>query len=159
VARIYNDGIAERVATFETRPRTPEEICAWFDDARPFLVATDPATGAVLGWSRVSQYSDRDVYAGVGDHAVYVDPAARGRGVGRALLEAVAEAAGAAGLHKLTSRVFAGNVVSRAAHRAAGFDEIGIHRRHGRLEGAWIDCVVVERLVGDAAEADADAAA
>jgi RimJ/RimL family protein N-acetyltransferase len=57
----------------------------------------------------------------------------------------------AARLHKLTSRVFADNAAGRAAHRAAGFREVGIQRRHGRLDGEWKDCVLVERLIGEAA--------
>jgi phosphinothricin acetyltransferase len=68
-----------------------------------------------------------------------------------ALLDALVEACEAAGYHKLTSRVFADNGASRAVHRAAGFDEVGIQRRHGRLDGEWKDCVLVERLLGEAA--------
>jgi len=105
----------------------------------------------VLGFARVSPYSVRKAYAGVGEHGVYVAPEARGRGVGLALLEALAEAAEAAGYHKLTSRVFTTNAASLALHRAAGFTEVGIQRRHGRLDGEWKDCVLVERLLGDAA--------
>ena len=105
----------------------------------------------MLGFARVSAYSDRCVYEGVGEHGVYVAGAARGRGVGRALLETLCGAAEQAGYHKLTSRVFADNAASRAVHRAAGFEEVGIQRRHGRLDGEWRDCVLVERLLGDAA--------
>ena len=150
VCRIYNAGIAGRQATFETRPREPHEVLAWFDGEMPFIVAEN-GDGHVIGWARVSPYSDRCVYAGVGEHGVYVDPAARGAGVGRALLEDLATAAEAAGMYKLTSRVFASNAASRAVHRAAGFSEVGVQRRHGRLDGEWKDCVLVERLLGPAA--------
>jgi L-amino acid N-acyltransferase YncA len=154
VAAIYNDGIADRVATFETRVREPAEIAAWLDAGLPFLVAT--LDGEVAGFARVSPYSDRCVYAGVGEHGVYVARAARGRGVGRVLLEALCAAAEAARLYKLTSRVFADNAASIAAHVAAGFEVVGVQRRHGRLDGEWKDCVLVERLLGAAAR---DAAA
>ena len=78
-------------------------------------------------------------------------PARRaGGGVGRRLLEALAAASEQAGYYKLTSRVFADNAASRAVHLAAGFTEVGIQRRHGRLDGEWKDCVLVERLLGDA---------
>jgi L-amino acid N-acyltransferase YncA len=156
VAAIYNDGIADRVATFETRVREPAEIAAWLDAGLPFLVAT--LDGEVAGFARVSPYSDRCVYAGVGEHGVYVARAARGRGVGRVLLEALCAAAEAARLYKLTSRVFADNAASIAAHVAAGFEVVGVQRRHGRLDGEWKDCVLVERLLGAAAR-DAAAAA
>src|SRR5690242_5839365 len=86
VAAIYNEGIADRIATFETRERTPGEVRDWLDDdRRPFLVAT--LGGAVVGFARVAPYSARRVYAGVGEHGVYVARAVRGRGVGRRLLE------------------------------------------------------------------------
>ena len=149
IAAIYNEGIADRVATFETRPREPAEIAAWLDDGLPFLVAgLDDAT--VLGFARVAPYSDRCVYSGIGEHGVYVARAARGRGLGRVLLAGLCDAAEAAGLHKLTSRLFTDNAASRAAHLAAGFEEVGIQRRHGRLDGEWKDCVLVERLLGEA---------
>jgi L-amino acid N-acyltransferase YncA len=147
---IYNEGIADRVATFETRPREPHEVAAWLADGLPLLVATDE-DGAVVGFTRVAPYSDRCVYQGVGEHGVYVARAARGGQVGRRLLEALAAASERAGLYKLTSRVFADNAASRAVHRAAGFHEVGIQRRHGRLDGEWKDCVLVERLLGEAA--------
>ena len=151
VAAIYNDGIAGRQATFETRPREPSEIVAWFDRGLPFLVAEE-GDGPVVGFARVTPYSERPFYAGVGEHTVYVDGAARGQGLGRRLLDALAAESERRGLYKLTSRIFTTNVPSRAVHRAAGFHEVGIKRRHGRLDGEWKDCVLVERLLGEAAE-------
>ena len=150
VAAIYNRGIAERQATFETRARRPNEIAGWLEEGRPFLVAVDEDQ-TVLGFARVSAYSTRRAYAGVGEHAVYVAPWARGRGVGVKLLDALAEASENAGYYKLTSRVFTTNEASLKLHRAAGFTEVGVQRRHGRLEGEWKDTILVERLLGDAA--------
>jgi L-amino acid N-acyltransferase YncA len=152
IAAIYNAGIAERQATFETSPREPAEIGAWFEPGLPFLVAED-GHGRVVGFARVSPYSDRCVYEGVGEHGVYVGQEARGQGVGRRLLEALAAESERRGLYKLTSRIFTTNQASLAAHRAAGFEEIGVQRRHGRLDGEWKDCVVVELLLGEAAAA------
>jgi L-amino acid N-acyltransferase YncA len=150
VATIYNEGIADRVATFETRERGAEDVRAWLaDERRPFLVAT--VDGKVVGFARVAPYSTRAVYDGVGEHGVYVARAARGRGVGRRLLEELCAAAEAVGLHKLTGRIFADNATSIAVHEAAGFRVVGVQRRHARLDGAWKDCVLVERLLGDAA--------
>ncbi len=152
IAGIYNEGIEERAATFETRPRAPEDVGGWLAEGLPFLVAVSD-DGTVAGFARVSPYSDRCVYEGIGEHGVYVARSARGAGIGRRLLEALADAATQEGLHKLTSRVFVDNAASRAVHRAAGFDEVGIQRRHGRLDGEWRDCVLVERLLGEAAAA------
>ena len=81
------------------------------------------------------------------EFSVYVAREYRGRGAGRAVLAALIEATTAAGLHKLTSRVFPENAASRAVLKGLGFAEIGIHRRDGRLDGLWRDCVIVERLL------------
>lgn len=152
IAAIYNDGIAGRTATFETEPRDAGEVMGWLLDRHPVLVAE--AGGDVVGFARVSDYTDRCVYEGIGEHAVYVAREARGRGIGRLLLDALAAEAARRGYYKLTSRVFAENAASRAAHLAAGFTEVGLQRRHGRLDGEWKDCVLVERLIGPAAAAD-----
>jgi phosphinothricin acetyltransferase len=149
IAAIYNEGIEDRVATFETRLRTASDVAASLDGPLPCLVAEEG--GAVLGFARVTPYSDRCVYEGVGEHGVYVARAARGRGLGVLLLRSLCAAAEDAGLYKLTSRIFSDNAASRAVHVAAGFEEVGIQRRHGRLDGEWKDCVLVERLLGEAA--------
>jgi L-amino acid N-acyltransferase YncA len=149
IAAIYNGAIAERQATFETRPREPAEVEGWLDGGLPMIVAA--RDGAVVGFARITPYSDRRAYAGVGEHGVYVDPAARDAGIGRALLLELCARAERRGLYKLTSRIFAENAVSRALHRSCGFEEVGIQRRHGRLDGEWKDCVLVERLLGEAA--------
>jgi phosphinothricin acetyltransferase len=149
IAAIYNEGIAARTATFETHPRDTGEVAAWLDEEGPLLVAAEG--DEVLGWARVTAYSDRCVYAGVGEYAVYVAGRARGAGVGRELLSALCAEAEARGMHKLVGRMFAINAASRALARAAGFREIGVEQRHGRLDGEWRDCVPVERLLGAAA--------
>jgi phosphinothricin acetyltransferase len=151
VASIYNAGISERIATFEIEPRTVEDIGSWASDGRPFIVAQRD-DGRVIGFARASAYSDRCVYRGVGEHAVYVAPDARGSGLGPQLLRELAAACERQGFYKLTSRVFADNAASRAAHRSAGFVEVGVQRRHGRLDGVWKDCVLVELLLGPAGE-------
>jgi L-amino acid N-acyltransferase YncA len=150
LAAIYNEGIAEREATFETRERTADEVAAWIAEGRPFVVAED-ARGGLAGFARVSAYSDREVYAGVGEYGIYVDPDARRGGIGAALLDALVAAAEAAGYHKLTSKLFTSNTASLALARRCGFHEVGIHRHHARLDGEWRDVLVVERLLGTAA--------
>jgi phosphinothricin acetyltransferase len=155
IAAIYNEGIAERQATFETRPRGTAEVAGWTVRPLPVLVAEHE--GRVVGFGRIGPYSEREVYSGIGEHAVYVASDARRLGVGLALLEALAVAAEEVGLYKLTSRIFSTNTASIALHEAAGFTIVGVQRHHGQLDGLWRDCVLVERLVGEAARADADA--
>jgi phosphinothricin acetyltransferase len=149
VATIYNAGIAERVATFETRPREAAELESWAGDGRPFVVAE--RDGRILGWARAGSYSDRCAYEGIGEHAVSVSRDARRLGLGRRLLDELCAVSERQGLYKLTSRIFTDNQASRRAHLAAGFTEVGIQRRHGRLDGQWKDCVLVERRLGPAA--------
>jgi phosphinothricin acetyltransferase len=146
IAEIYNQGIADRIATFETEPRTAADIAAWFAPQHLVVVAETAETGPVA-FAGSSPYSSRTCYAGIGEFSVYVRRHYRGRGAGRAVLAALIEAARAAGFHKLTSRVFPENAASRALLKGLGFEEIGIHRRHGQLDGVWRDCVIVERLL------------
>ena len=146
IARIYNQGIEDRIATFETRPRTAEDVTAWFDGVHPAVVAEDG--GRIVGFASTSSYRPRECYAKIAEFSVYVARDQRGRGVGRRALEALIEESRKAGLHKLVSRIFPENAASRAACRAAGFREVGVYTAHGQLEGAWKDCVIVERLVG-----------
>ncbi len=146
IAEIYNQGIEDRIATFETRPRTPEDVAGWFDGVHPVVVAEKG--GQVVGFASTSSYRPRECYAKIAEFSVYVARDYRGLGVGRQALMALIEESRKAGLHKLVSRIFPENLASRAACRAAGFREVGVYTAHGQLEGAWKDCVIVERLVG-----------
>lgn len=148
VAAIYAAGIAAGSATFETEPPTWTE----FDESRLLdhrHVAIDLA-GQILGWTAASQVSRRAVYSGVVEHGVYVHPDARGRGIGRALLEALIEFTEAAGIWTIQSGIFPENRASLALHHSAGFRIVGVRERIGRmsagpLKGQWRDVVLVER--------------
>ena len=146
IARIYNQGIEDRIATFETRLRTAEDVAGWFDGVHPIVVAEEG--GQIVGFASTSSYRPRECYAKIAEFSVYVARDHRGLGVGRQALAALIEESAKAGLHKLVSRIFPENVASRAACRAAGFREVGVYKAHGQLEGVWKDCVIVERLVG-----------
>jgi L-amino acid N-acyltransferase YncA len=150
VADIYNQGIEDRGATFETEPRSAEMLAGRIaeDPARhPVVVATD--RGRVVGWASISAYRPRACYSGVGEFSVYLDRAARGRGLGKLLVARLVEEARARGYWKLLSRVFTFNEASRALCRACGFREVGVYERHGQLDGRWLDVVIVERLIRD----------
>jgi len=150
IARIYNQGIAERIATFETEPRTSAQIAAQLaDKGDRFPTVVVERDGQVVAWAGAGAYRSRGAYAGVAEHSVYVDRTARGTGAGRAALEALFRAYEARGFWKLVSRIFPENVASIALHERAGFRIVGTYRRHGKLEGEWRDCVIVERLLED----------
>ena len=150
IAAIYNEGIADHVATFETEPRTPDQIAAWLGGRYPVVVVENE--GRIVAWAACSSYRSRACYAGIAEFSVYVARADRGRGAGRAAMEALLAAAAAAGFWKLVSRVFVENEASRAMLRGLGFREVGTYERHARLDGAWRDVVIVERLLGEAVE-------
>ena len=152
IARIYNQGIEERIATFETEPRSPAQIEAQLrekGDRYPTIVVE--RGGEVLAWASAGPYRGREAYAGVAEHSVYSARESRGLGAGRAALEALAREYEARGFWKLVSRIFRENHASLVLHERAGFRVVGVYRRHGRLGGAWRDCVIVERLLGEAA--------
>ena len=144
MARIYNAGIEERVATFETRPRSPGDVLPWI--CGPHLAMVVVEDGAVVSFASTSAYSPRDCYSGIAEFSVYTDPEKRGRGAGRLAMEALIRAAGERGFWKLLARVFVENTASLALLRSLGFREVGVHRKHARLDGAWRDVVVVEIL-------------
>jgi phosphinothricin acetyltransferase len=143
IARIYNQGIEDRVATFETRPRTAADVEAWFDGTHPILALEDD--GDVIAFASTSTYRPRECYAGIAEVSVYVERASRKRGAGRAVLTALFDAARAAGFHKLVSRVFPENTASLRMIESLGFRRVGIYERHGQLDGVWRDVVIVEK--------------
>jgi L-amino acid N-acyltransferase YncA len=149
IAAVHNQGIEEREATFDTEPRSPSDVSRRLDRGELFLVAE--RDGEVVGFASVTAYSDRAVYDGVGEATVYVERANRGFGVGGALVDALVQAAERRGIYKLVGLLFTTNLPSIALLRGRGFREVGVHRRHGRLDGAWRDVLVMERLLGDAA--------
>jgi phosphinothricin acetyltransferase len=152
IAAIYNQGIAERIATFETEPRTAEQVAAQLTEKGDrFPTIAVEREGRIVAFAGAGPYRNRPCYAGVAEHSVYVDPAARGRGAGRAALATLIEIYEALGFWKLLSRIFPENAASLALHERCGFRTVGVYRRHAKLDGQWRDCIIVERLLGDAA--------
>lgn len=148
IATIYNEAILEKGATFETELRSEEERKAWLKehgDKYPILVAD--VKGRLAGWAGVSSYRDRTCYSGIGEFSIYVSKHFRGRGIGKILLSELIEEASRKGYWKLLSRIFVSNLVSRELCKSCGFREVGIYEKHGKLDGKWIDTVIVERLI------------
>jgi L-amino acid N-acyltransferase YncA len=151
IAEIYNHGIEDRIATFDTEPRTAESIAAQLRaraETHPAIVVE--RDGRVAGFAWAGEYRPRRAYGRVAEFSVYVAREDRGHGVGRLALTTLIDAAEARGFTKLVSRVFPENIASRRLCAALGFREVGVYRRHGRLDGRWRDCVIVERLLGPA---------
>ena len=156
ITAIYNEGIAERIATFETEPRIERQVSQWLGRRFPMVVAEN-GHGQVVGFGSTSPYRERPCYAGIAEFSVYVARAHRGEGAGAIIMEELIESAVVAGFCKLVSRIFVANAASRGLCRKMGFREVGTYHRHGKLDGAWRDVVIVERLIGEAAAQDIEA--
>jgi L-amino acid N-acyltransferase YncA len=149
IATIYNAGIDGRAATFDTQRKTADDVADWLADWRPLLVAADG--DRVAGWARAAPYSPKAYYDGVAEASIYVDPGARGDGLGSALMTALIEASEHAGIYKLIGKIFTDHATSHRLVARHGFREVGVHHRHGRLDGEWRDVLLVELQLGDSA--------
>ena len=145
IADIYNQGIEDRVATFETRLRSPEDIQGWFDGLHPIVVVENEQ--GIVAFGSTTSYNHRECYAGIAECSVYVRRDMRGQGAGHIALEALLKAAEEAGFWKLVSRVFVENTASRRLIASLGFREVGVYYKHAKLDGVWRDVIIVERLL------------
>ncbi len=150
IAAIHNEGIAERVATFQTESQTADDAIKRMESGVGVLVAE--LDGSVVAWASAAPYERYAYYDGIAEVTVFVGSQARRRGIGRALLEALAARAQDAGRYKLVGKVFTTNAPSLELFKACGYREVGVHLRHGRLEGDWRDVMIVERELGAAAD-------
>ncbi len=141
VAAIYADGIGTGNATFETAVPTWE---AW-GTAHPELRLVAMLDDRIAGWAALAPSSSRCCYRGVAEESVYVAGWARGRGVGRVLLERLIERSEAAGIWTLNAGVFPENEPSIRLHRSCGFRVLGTQERVGESNGVWRDVVLLER--------------
>ncbi len=154
ITAIYNQGIAERHATFETELRTVEQVTTQLvEKGERYPTVVVEREGQVVAWASAGLYRSRPCYAGIAEHSVYVERRARGTGAGRVALERLCHLYTNLGFWKLVSRIFPENTASLTLHKRVGFRVVGLYRRHGKVDGVWRDCVIVEKLLGDAAEA------
>ncbi len=145
IAQIYNEGIQDRVGTFETRPRGADDVRPWFDGIHPIVVVEHD--GGVIAFASTSSYRSRECYAGIAEFSVYVARNARGLGAGTIAMRALIDAVRPTGICKLVSRIFVDNTASRKLMASVGFREVGIYEKHAPLDGKWRDVVIVERLI------------
>lgn len=148
IATIYNEGIADRQATLETAPRTADERQRWLTERsarHPVLVAV--RAGTVVGWASLNPFSLRAAYDHVADFSVYVGRRQRGLGVGTALLRALEARARTLGYHKLVLAALHRNAAGLRLYRRCAFREVGVYREQGMLDGAWVDVVVMEKIL------------
>jgi L-amino acid N-acyltransferase YncA/DNA-binding transcriptional ArsR family regulator len=142
VRRIYAEGIATGIATFETAVPSRAELHAKWLPGQRWVAEID---GEVVGWAAAAPVSARECYSGVAETSIYVGAGHRGRGVGKALIRTQVTEADAAGLWTLQTSVFTENRASIALHRAAGYRTLGVRERIARRDGVWRDTVFLER--------------
>lgn len=148
ICRIYNQGIEDRIATLETRLRTPDEQRRWLLERgprHPVIVAEHRRR--IVGWASLNAFNPRSAYDAVADLSVYVARAQRGRGVGGTLLAHLTALAPGLGYHKLVLAMLPHNTTGVALYRRCGFREVGVYREQGRLDGRWVDVLIMEKLL------------
>jgi L-amino acid N-acyltransferase YncA len=145
IAEIFNEGLEDRVATFETQSATEESARRWI--AENVVLVLESGSG-IIGWAKAGPYADQHrYYDGIREATLYVARGSRRDGVGRLLLEGLADEARNEGAHKLVGKIFTTNQASIALVRGLGWREVGTHLRHSTLDGEWKDVLVVEKLL------------
>jgi L-amino acid N-acyltransferase YncA len=149
ICRIYNQGIEDRIATLETELRTPEERRRWLAARGPRhpVIVAETSQGEVVGWGSLNVFNPREPYRWVADFSVYVERGWRGKGVGSALLERLIALAREHGFHKMVLSAFPDNRGGMALYEKFGFRTVGVYREQGRLDGRWVDTVVMEKIL------------
>ena len=150
IARIFNQGVQDRAATFENAFVTPEERYLWLaarPDNFPVLVAEVKHT--LMGWSALNPYSPRRCYDGIAELSIYIERSLRGHGVAQELMKAMQSAARDKGFYKIIGRIMAVNEAARKLCELTGWKEVGVHEKHGKLGNEWHDLVLVEYLILD----------
>jgi phosphinothricin acetyltransferase len=159
LAEIYNAEIAEPSVTFDLVARTHAAQLEWIERHRGahlalVAICDDPSIGVlgangetVAGFASLSGFRDRPAYATTVEESVYVHRLARGRGIGRLLLEQLVLAARDAGFHSMVARIVGRNEHSIRLHESCGFELVGVEREVGRKQGRWLDVVELQRLL------------
>ncbi len=148
IARIYNEGILDRLATLETELRPADERRRWLagrSERHPVFVAEQD--GEIVAWASLNVFNPRHCYDHVADFSIYIARERRGRGIGRALLTHLIDAAREIGFHKLVLSAFPFNPAGVALYESAGFRTVGIYREQGRLDDKWVDVIVMEKIL------------
>ncbi len=149
ITEIYNQGIEDRVATFETRLRDTAEMKEWLLDRenRYTVIVIEDERGTVRGWASVNEYNSRCCYSVVGDLSVYIDRDMRRMGLGRILLGSLMDSARKLGFHKLILNVFDSNEAAKKLYLALGFRHVGTYEEQGVMDGKYMDVAIMEKLL------------
>lgn len=149
ISSLWNHFIRETLVTFNSAEKTPEDVASMIAaraaDGHGFFVAE--AEGALLGFATYGQFRGGIGYARTMEHTILLDPSAKGRGMGRALMSAVEDHARSGGAHSIFAGVSSGNPDGRAFHRALGYTEVVTLREVGFKWGRWIDLHLMQKML------------
>jgi phosphinothricin acetyltransferase len=150
ICAIHNQGIEDRVATLDVEPHRLEEQLAWFQHRGPHHpVIVAEATGGVIGWASLNQFSVRPAYRFVADLSVYIERQWRGQGVGTRLLGEIEARARRLEYHKIVLAAFPFNAAGMRLYERFGFRTVGIYREQGLIDGRWVDTIIMEKLLAE----------
>ena len=145
---IYNQGIEDRIATLESETKDLTYMLNWFEKHHGrYKVLVAEEEGLVVGWASLNQYSNRSAYDGVADLSIYILRGFRGKGIGRRLLSALEIIAKQNNFHKIVLFTFPFNQLGQHLYRKNGFDEVGIFKNQGVLDGKFVDVMAMEKLI------------
>jgi len=149
IRRIYNEGIEDRIATLDEEPKNADDIAAWWSvhEGRYRVLVAEGSHGEIVGWASLNPYSHRCAYRGVADLSVYVARASRGRGVGSRLLAALERQAKEYRFHKIVLFTLPFNSGGQRLYRKLGYREVGVFAEQGRLDGAFVDVMAMEKIL------------
>ena len=150
IADIYNDAVLNSTATFDTEPTTPAESEQWLRDrSHPYAVPVAECGGGVAGWATLKPFASKPAYRFTAENTVYVRADMRGKGVGKALLGRLLEAAAENGFHTVIARIAAPNPASVRLHRRFGFRRVGVEQDVGYKFERWLDVVVMQKALAE----------
>ncbi|MDF2681565.1 MAG: family acetyltransferase [Brevibacillus sp.] len=148
ILAIYNQGIADRIATLESEEKDYSYIQRWFDEHQGrYGVLVAVLENEIIGWASLNRYSHRSAYDGVADLSVYIERSHRGKGVGNALLEKLEEAARSEKFYKILLFTFPFNGLGQGLYRKVGYREVGVFENQGILDGKFVDVMAMEKIL------------
>jgi len=147
IRAIYNEGIEDRIATLDADPKTDADLERWFaDHGGRYAVLVAEIAGSIVGWASLNRYSPRTAYDGVADLSIYVVRQWRGKGVGKALMTGIEVEARRNAFHKIVLFMLDFNELGRGLYRRSGFQDVGVFRQQGKVEGRFVDVLAMEKV-------------
>ncbi|CAN2255204.1 arsinothricin resistance N-acetyltransferase ArsN1 family A [Bacillus inaquosorum] len=145
---IYNQGIADRIATLELEEKDLDYMTNWFSDrTKKYKILVAEVDHCVVGWVSLNPYSHRSAYKGVADLSIYIDRNHRGKGIGKVLLSGIEKEAIQSGIHKIVLFTFPFNQLGQGLYTSMGYREVGVFKEQGKIDGHYVDVMAMEKIL------------